>query len=104
MPYESGLIIPQWRTEQILRARLAEFGVTVEQATAVTGFSQPPDRVEVTLGTGEQVASGYLVGCDGGRSTIRKALGVRFDGDSGEQGMVLGDVAVEGLAPDRWYQ
>jgi len=104
MPYESGLLIPQWRTEQILRRRLAEYGVTVEQSTEVTGLRQRPDGVEVTLGTGERVVAGYLVGCDGGRSTIRKALGVRFDGDSGPEGMLLGDVEVTGLTPDRWYQ
>jgi len=70
MPYECGLIIPQWRTDHILRSRLAEFGVTVEYASEVTGFRQRPDRVEVALGTGEHLAASYLVGCDGGRSTI----------------------------------
>ena len=104
MPYESGLIIPQWRTEQILRRRLAEYGVAVEQASEVTGFEQRPDGVEVALATGEHVVARYLVGCDGGRSTVRKALGVRFEGDSGAQGMLLGDVEVAGLTPDRWYQ
>jgi 2-polyprenyl-6-methoxyphenol hydroxylase-like FAD-dependent oxidoreductase len=104
MPYESGLIIPQWRTEQILRHRLAEYGVHVERATELTGFRQRPDRVEAALGTGEWVTAHYLVGCDGGRSAIRKSLEVRFDGESAPQGMVLGDVEVDGLAPERWYQ
>jgi 2-polyprenyl-6-methoxyphenol hydroxylase-like FAD-dependent oxidoreductase len=104
MPYESGVIIPQWRTEEILRGRLAEFGVEVEQSAEVVGFEQSAESVTVELAGGERVEAAYFVGCDGGRSLVRKALGVGFEGESGPQGMLIGDVGVEGLAPDRWYQ
>ncbi len=103
-PYESGLMIPQWRTEQILRERLSEFGIDVERGVEVVGFEQTTDKVTVRLAGGGTVMARYLVGCDGGRSTVRKALGVSFEGTGGIEGMLLGDVSVDGLTPDRWYQ
>ncbi|BDH58207.1 FAD-dependent oxidoreductase [Tsukamurella sp. PLM1] len=103
-PYDGGLLIPQWRTERILRTRLAETGVHVERAAGVVEFRQNRDRVHAVLDTGEQVSARYLVGCDGGRSTVRKTLGVPFEGESGEQAMLLGDVELDGLEPDAWYQ
>ncbi|KAA0024197.1 FAD-dependent monooxygenase [Antrihabitans cavernicola] len=103
-PYPSGLIIPQWRTEQILRDGLNEAGIEVEQSSGVVDFAQNDGSVVVNLETGGRVEAAYLVGCDGGRSTIRKALDIDLVGDSGPQGMLLGDVEVEGLEPDAWYQ
>ncbi|MDT7800612.1 MAG: hypothetical protein QOI78_4045 [Actinomycetota bacterium] len=103
-PYDGGLLIPQWRIERILRARLAEDGVRVELAAGLAEFSQSANGVHAVLDTGERVAARYLVGCDGGRSTVRKALGVRFEGENREQAMLLGDVELGGLEPDAWYQ
>lgn len=103
-PYAIGVLIAQSRTEQILRERLAEFGVEVEQATELTRFEQSAEAVAVTLSTGEQVEARYLVGCDGGRSAVRKSLDIGFEGESGALAMVLGDIELEGLIPDRWYQ
>ncbi len=75
------------------------------------GFRHLPHRryldgegVHAVLDTGERVAARYLVGCDGGRSTVRKALGARFEGENREQAMLLGDVELSGLEPDAWYQ
>lgn len=103
-PYEGGLFIPQWRTEQILRERLEEFGVRVERNVEVAGFEQDNNGVTVRFVAGESITVRYLVGCDGGRSTVRHVLGVPFEGESGIQRMLLGDVHVDGLTPDRWYQ
>ena len=103
-PYDGGLMIPQWRTEQILRERLSEFGIDVERGVEVAGFEQTTDKVAVRLAGGGTVMARYLVGCDGGRSAVRKALGVSFEGTGGIEGMLLGDVSVDGLVPDRWYQ
>jgi 2-polyprenyl-6-methoxyphenol hydroxylase-like FAD-dependent oxidoreductase len=78
-------MIPQWRTEEILRDRLAGYGIRVELATELTGFKQ--DGVTATLihaGTTERVRAGYLVGADGGRSFVRRALGVGFEGETYE--------------------
>jgi 2-polyprenyl-6-methoxyphenol hydroxylase-like FAD-dependent oxidoreductase len=60
MPYASPLITPQWRVEEILRNRLAEYGASVELATELTGFEQSGDGVDAALvhsGRTEQVFS-----------------------------------------------
>ncbi|MFI9205431.1 FAD-dependent monooxygenase [Streptomyces sp. NPDC053048] len=104
-PYASGLLIPQWRTEQILRDRLAEYGVEVELGCELTGFTQDADGVVATLADGRRVSAGYLVGCDGGHSPVRKALGVAFEGRTdAEECMVIGDVRADGLDPAYWHQ
>ncbi|MFJ1761806.1 FAD-dependent monooxygenase [Amycolatopsis sp. NPDC088138] len=101
-PYPTGWFLGQSQTEGILRDRLAEFGVRVELATALTGFEQDEDGVTATLSTGETVRATYLVGADGGKSFVRKALGIAFEGTTDESiRMLLGDVQAEGL--DRAY-
>ncbi len=79
IPYPTGLMIPQWRVEQIMRERLADFGVAVELSAELRGFSQHADGVTATIGEA-QIQARYLVGCDGGRSTVRKALGLSLRG------------------------
>ncbi|WP_410569069.1 FAD-dependent monooxygenase [Amycolatopsis sp. cmx-4-61] len=97
-PYPTGWFLGQSQTEGILRDRLAEFGVRVELATALTGFEQDADGVTATLSTGETVRAAYLVGADGGRSFVRKALGIAFEGSTDESiRMLLGDVRADGL-------
>ncbi|WP_416965373.1 FAD-dependent oxidoreductase, partial [Streptomyces sp. Agncl-13] len=104
-PYERGVLIGQWQVEELLRERLAEFGVGVEPGTEVTGFEQDEDGVTAVLADGERIRAGHLVGCDGGRSRVRKAMGVRFDGTTEEtQSMVVGDVEAEGIGRDVWHQ
>jgi 3-(3-hydroxy-phenyl)propionate hydroxylase len=64
--------------------RLAQFPhASVQFGTRVTGFEPFDDRVEVDvqIATGtRRVTGSYLIGCDGGRSTVRKALGIEFEG------------------------
>jgi len=107
VPYPNLLMVPQWRTEEILRERLAALGATVELGTALAGFAQDGDGVTATLTTStgvETVRAGYLVGADGGRSTVRKALGVGFHGETMESHRALiGDVAVDGLSREVWH-
>ncbi|MFI1564263.1 FAD-dependent monooxygenase [Streptomyces sp. NPDC020490] len=101
--------MPQSRVEEILRERLAEYGVAVELGTELVEFEQTgADRVTAALATAqgtEQVSAAYLVGCDGGRSPVRKRLGISFEGFTEEEKqLIVGDVQVDGLAPDAWYQ
>ncbi|MEV6874171.1 FAD-dependent monooxygenase [Amycolatopsis sp. NPDC051128] len=97
-PYPTGWFLGQSQTEAILRDRLAEFGVRVELATALTGFDQDADGVTATLSTGETVRAAYLAGADGGKSFVRKALGIPFEGTTDESiRMLLGDVRADGL-------
>ncbi|MEQ0563796.1 FAD-dependent monooxygenase [Amycolatopsis sp. NEAU-NG30] len=101
-PYPNGWFLGQSQTEGILRDRLAEFGVRVELGTALTGFEQDADGVMARLSTGETVRAEYLVGADGGKSFVRKALGIPFEGSTDESiRMLLGDVRADGL--DRGY-
>ncbi len=104
VPYPTGLLIPQWRVEQILRDRLADCGVAVELGTELRDFSQHTDGVTATIGAAA-VSARYLVGCDGGRSTVRKALGLSLRGETPDvQLMAVGDVEVDGLGRDVWHQ
>lgn len=104
-PFERPWLIAQWRLEEILRARLAEYGVRVELGAELTGLAQDDDSVTASLTGGREIAARYVVGCDGGHSAVRKLLGVPFeDSTDDEQTMVCGDVEVTG--PDRgvWHQ
>ncbi|WP_158885296.1 FAD-dependent monooxygenase [Amycolatopsis anabasis] len=107
VPYPNAWFLGQSRTEAILRDRLAEFGVRVELATELTAFEQDENGVTATLtrgGATETVRAAYLVGADGGRSFVRKALGIPFEGTTDESiRMLLGDVRVDGLDHDFGY-
>ncbi|MFF1919165.1 FAD-dependent monooxygenase [Streptomyces sp. NPDC058221] len=104
-PYDRPWLIAQWRLEEILRARLAEYGVRVEVGAELVGLAQDDDSVTATLAGGAEIGARYVVGCDGAHSAVRKLLGVPFEGKTTEeQMMVCGDVEVSG--PDRgiWHQ
>ncbi|MFC9437393.1 FAD-dependent monooxygenase [Nocardia sp. NPDC057030] len=107
LPYPNPWVLGQAGTEAILRARLAEFGVRVELGTALAGFEQDASGVTVTLRSGdaaETVRTGYLVGADGGRSTVRKRLGIAFEGSTDESlRMLLGDVRADVLDHEFGY-
>jgi 2-polyprenyl-6-methoxyphenol hydroxylase-like FAD-dependent oxidoreductase len=75
-----GLALPQSRFERILAGWVGELGVPIYRGREVTGFAQDDSGVEVENSTGESLPAGYLVGCDGGRSVIRKAAGIEFAG------------------------
>ena len=77
-PYSLGL----WQNhiERILADWVAELPVRFRRGREVTGFTQDDAGVEVALSDGETLRAQYLVGCDGGRSLIRKAAGIAFPG------------------------
>jgi 6-methylpretetramide 4-monooxygenase / 4-hydroxy-6-methylpretetramide 12a-monooxygenase len=86
------LSIDQVRTERVLREAVARLGVPVEWATRLDGFDQDTDGVRARLvhadGTVEQASAGWLVGCDGGHSTVRKHLGLPLIGESTETWLI----------------
>ncbi|WP_018179119.1 FAD-dependent oxidoreductase [Jongsikchunia kroppenstedtii] len=102
-PYPSGLILPQWRTEEILRNRLRESDIQVDYGVRAISADVVDDHVQVTTER-DSLRARYVIGCDGGHSGVREWIGARFDGHGGMQAMYVGDVEVAGLAPDRWYQ
>src|SRR5215203_1873725 len=77
-PYSLG--IWQNQIERIMAAWIAELPVSMYYGCEVTGFAQDDTGVDVRLSDGEPLRARYLVGCDGGRSMIRKAAGVEFPG------------------------
>lgn len=104
-PYGEPWMMPQWRTQEILLARLRELGGEVAFSTALTGLDQDTEGVTAHLTTGPVRAS-YLVAADGGRSTVRRALAVAMTGETVDPApMLVADVRVAGDALDRlnWH-
>jgi 2-polyprenyl-6-methoxyphenol hydroxylase-like FAD-dependent oxidoreductase len=77
-PYSLG--IWQNHIERIMAAWLAELPVRIYYGCEVTGFAQDDTGVDVGLSVGQSLRAQYLVGCDGGRSLVRKAAGIEFPG------------------------
>ncbi|MGA9719808.1 MAG: FAD-dependent monooxygenase [Acidobacteriaceae bacterium] len=75
-----GLGLWQNHIERILAGWVEELAVTLYRGRAVTGFAQDDTGIDVELADGESLRAQYLVGCDGGRSLIRKAAGIEFPG------------------------
>jgi 2-polyprenyl-6-methoxyphenol hydroxylase-like FAD-dependent oxidoreductase len=105
-PYPETLWIGEFDVEGPLRDRLALDGVSVEFGTSATSVEQHADHVDVGVSgpDGEQtVRARWVVGADGGRSTVRHALGVAFDGFTMDDRWYLGDVRLDGLDHGRQY-
>ncbi|ROQ26248.1 3-(3-hydroxy-phenyl)propionate hydroxylase [Streptomyces sp. PanSC19] len=86
------LVIPQSEVERLLAERAAEVGVRLRRGAEVTGFTQDGAGVTVELADGSRVRADHLVGCDGGRSTVRRLAGVDFPGTPATMTALLGDV------------
>jgi 2-polyprenyl-6-methoxyphenol hydroxylase-like FAD-dependent oxidoreductase len=77
-PY--GLGLWQQHIERILAGWVEELAVPLHRAREVTGFTQDDGGIDVEVSDGQSLRAGYLVGCDGGRSLVRKAAGIDFPG------------------------
>ncbi|WP_407118233.1 FAD-dependent monooxygenase [Bradyrhizobium sp. LMG 9283] len=75
-----GLALRQNHIERLLAEWVAELAVPIYRNAEVTGFAQDETGVDVTLAGGETLRAKYLVGCDGGRSLVRKIAGIDFGG------------------------
>ncbi|APX02920.1 rifampin monooxygenase [Arthrobacter sp. QXT-31] len=73
--------IPQPVTDRLLAERAAELGAEIRRGCEVTGLEQDNDGVSIVIADGTRVRSRWLVGADGGRSLVRRALGIAFHGD-----------------------
>ncbi|WP_324604524.1 rifampin monooxygenase [Streptomyces sp. NRRL F-525] len=91
-PY--GLAMPQPVTERLLTERAVEIGADIRRGCELAGLSQDEHGVTVELADGTRLRSRHLVGCDGGRSVVRKLLGVGFPGEPVRIETLLGDVQV----------
>ncbi|GLP63890.1 FAD-dependent oxidoreductase [Streptomyces sp. TUS-ST3] len=93
------LAIPQTVTDRLLAERAVELGTEVRRGRELVGLSQDEDGVSVELADGTRLHARYLVGCDGGRSTVRKLLGVGFPGAPATAETLLGAMEV-GVPPE----
>ncbi|NGO07819.1 rifampin monooxygenase [Streptomyces sp. HC44] len=91
-PYVLG--IPQTLTERLLTEHATELGTEIRRGCELVGLSQDDDGVTVELSDGTRLRSRYLVGCDGGRSTVRKLLAVGFPGEPSKAETLLGEMEV----------
>ena len=106
-PYRIPLMLPQFITEAILRERLIELGHRPEFGCELTGLHQESRGAVATLrttGREETVHARYLVGTDGGRSTIRQALGIGFPGKTLGVRAIVADVLATGLSREAWHR
>ncbi len=86
--------IPQSVTERLLTEHATEIGAEIRRGCELVGLSQDEDGVTAELADGTRLRSRYLVGCDGGRSAVRKLLGVGFPGEPARHETLLGEMEV----------
>jgi 2-polyprenyl-6-methoxyphenol hydroxylase-like FAD-dependent oxidoreductase len=96
-PY--GLGLWQNHIEQILAGWVGELAVTFYRGREVTGFAQDDTGVDVQLSDGQSLRAEYLVGCDGGRSLVRKAAGIEFPGWDPTMSNILAQVEMAEKPP-----
>ncbi|MFT8645497.1 MAG: FAD-dependent monooxygenase, partial [Gluconacetobacter sp.] len=106
-PYRAPLMVPQFRTEAILRDRLAAFGHRPDYGTRLTSFAD--DGAGVTAHVAgedgaEVIRCRYLVGADGGRSFVRHEMQVGFPGKTLGVRAIVADIVLEGLDRAVWHR
>jgi len=96
-PYSLG--IWQNQIERIMASWIAELPVRIYYSCEVTGFEQDEAGVDLELSGGRSLRARYLVGCDGGRSVIRKAAGIDFPGWDPTRSNLIAEVEVSEEPP-----
>ncbi|MFI6144683.1 FAD-dependent monooxygenase [Streptomyces sp. NPDC051109] len=108
-PYTGPWLLPQWRTQRILLDRLRELGGDVVFGAELTGLTQDAESVTATLipaggGSPKSVRAGYAVAADGGRSTVRRLVGIKMTGERVDPApMLVADVVIPTLDRDNWH-
>jgi 2-polyprenyl-6-methoxyphenol hydroxylase-like FAD-dependent oxidoreductase len=90
-----GLALWQSHIERILAGWVSELGVPILHDCEVVGFTQDGTSVDVELSGGRSLRAQYLVGCDGGRSLIRKAAGIDFPGLDPSKSWMIAEVEMD---------
>jgi 2-polyprenyl-6-methoxyphenol hydroxylase-like FAD-dependent oxidoreductase len=96
LPSRHNYVLGLWQNhiERILSEWNDELGIPVHRGVDATGFTQDETGVEVTLSDGRSIHAQYLVGCDGGRSIIRKTAGIAFPGSDPTVSHLLAELEV----------
>jgi 3-(3-hydroxy-phenyl)propionate hydroxylase len=90
-----GLALQQQHFERILADRVGELDVPIMREREVTGFVADGSGVDVALSDGRSLRAEYLVGCDGGRSVVRKTAGIDFAGWDSTTSWLIADVSMD---------
>lgn len=102
--FNHGLALWQSRFEPLLAEWVGELGVSIFRGRSVTGFSPDDAGVEVALSDGTTMRAAYLVGCDGGRSLVRKVAGIDFPGVDASTSWMIAQVDLDepeiGMRPE----
>lgn len=93
--HDHGLALRQSRFEPILAAWVADLGVPTLYGREVVGLVERREGIDVELSDGSTMAASYLVGCDGGRSTVRKLAGIDFAGLDASASWMIAEVELE---------
>jgi len=97
-PYSLGL--RQNHIERILAGWVDELKVPIYRGIEVTGFAQDDTGVDVELSDGRSLRAQYLVGCDGGRSLVRKAAGIAFPGSDPTTSNLIAEAELAETPPE----
>ncbi|MEV0432701.1 rifampin monooxygenase [Nocardia sp. NPDC050413] len=89
-PFVLGL--PQPVTDRLLTEHAVALGAEIRRGTELVGLTQDEHAVTAELADGSTLAARYLVGCDGGRSTVRSLLGIGFPGEPSRADTLLGEM------------
>ncbi|GGU42710.1 rifampin monooxygenase [Lentzea flava] len=92
--YPHTLGLPQPITERLLTEHAVESGAEIRRGRTVVGLAQDDEGVTVELADGTSLRARYLVGCDGGRSTVRKLAGIDFPGEPTRVETLLGEMEI----------
>jgi 2-polyprenyl-6-methoxyphenol hydroxylase-like FAD-dependent oxidoreductase len=93
--YPMILIAPQSATEHLLEERARTLGVEIVRGAEVVGLRQDATQVVLQLADGSSETAGYVAGCDGAHSAIRRLVGIEFVGKQYETHILLADVRLE---------
>ena len=102
-PTRHNYVLGLWQNhiERILAGWVDELAVPIYRRREVTGFAQDDTGVDVELSDGQSLRAKYLVGCDGGRSLIRKAAGIEFQGWDPTTSNLIAEVEMT-EEPEEW--
>ena len=97
-PYLLGIM--QNITERLLTERAIELGTPIRYESELTGLSQDDDGVDAELADGTRLRARFLVGCDGGRSTVRRLAGIAFPGEAARREWLLVEARITAPAEE----
>jgi 2-polyprenyl-6-methoxyphenol hydroxylase-like FAD-dependent oxidoreductase len=101
-PTRHNYVLGLWQNqiERMLTGWVEELAVPIYRGREVTGFAQDDTGVDIALSDGQSLRADYLVGCDGGRSLIRKAAGIAFPGWDPTTSNLIGEVEMTEEPPE----